>query len=555
MEEMQKIIKKYCLKNMYDYGSIKISSVVGKIIAENPEFKKNMKQVMEKIREISKEVEAMDKQQVEKEIGKYVFEKKEKKENEWNIANAQKGKVVVRFPPEPNGYPHIGHAKAFLLSNEIAEKYTGKKILRFDDTNPENESEIYIDEIKSGLKWLGINWDEEIYASDYIEKMYDLAKKLIESGYAYVCKCDKQDIKKNREKRKECVCRQRTNEENKLLFENMIKGKEEGILRLKADMRSDNTAMRDPTLFRIIKKEHYRQGAKYIVWPTYDFEGAVMDSLLGITHPIRSKEYELRDEVYFFILDKLNLRKPTLLTISRLNIKGNVVSKRKIKKLIEDGKIMSWDDPRLITLKALKRRGIQAEAIKKFVLSFGLSKVESNPSLDKLLSINRKIIDPISPRYYFVKDPVLIEINNFDKRIEIDLPLFPKKECKQFRKAIVEKQIYIQKSDVSKDFRLKGYMNVIQKQGKYLFDGNELRKNPKIQFVSKSNAIDCEIMVVKDPMNEKQEFDENSLIVEKGKCEKQCLNLKQGDIIQFERYGFCILDKKENGLRFIKIHD
>jgi len=298
---------------------------------------------------------------------------KEKKERDFSLPalpNAIKGKVVTRFPPEPNGYLHIGHAKASIVDYEYAKMYDGKFILRFDDTNPENVQPEFYDVQKEDLKWLGIEWDEEYNTSDNLQKHYKLAEQLIEQGDAYVCLCESSFIKECRFEGNECDHRDCECGEGIDLWKQMIEGGlDDAILRLKGDMSCNNTAMRDPTLFRIIEKEHPLQGSKYRVWPTYDFAGAVEDSISGVTHPFRTKEYELRDECYYQILDFLKLRKPYLMEFARLSIEGMPVSKRKIKPLIDKGQVTGFDDIRLPTLRGLKKRGILPEAIKQFVFS------------------------------------------------------------------------------------------------------------------------------------------------------------------------------------------
>ena len=235
--------------------------------------------------------------------------------------------------------------------------YDGKFILRFDDTNPGHADIEFYEVQKEDLRWLDISWDEEYCTSENLEKHYKLAEKLIEQGDAYVCTCDSGHIKKCRYEGNECKCRSCDAGKNLDLWGDLLSGGlDNAILRMKGDMSCDNTAMRDPTLFRIIEKTHPLQGDKYRLWPTYDFAGAIEDSLSGVTHPFRTKEYELRDECYFKLLDLLELRKPCLMEFARLSIEGMPVSKRKIKPLIDQGKVSGFDDIRLPTLRGLKKR-------------------------------------------------------------------------------------------------------------------------------------------------------------------------------------------------------
>ncbi|NYZ74127.1 glutamate--tRNA ligase [Candidatus Micrarchaeota archaeon] len=568
MQALDSIISKHVLKNAYDYGKANAAAVVGKVIAEAPDCKKGMKTTMAKINAEIARVSKLDKNQIESEMSRYEYAEKKEEKKGLEIDGAEMGKVVVRYPPEPNGWPHIGHAKAFCLSWAIATRYKGKILLRWDDTNPEAEKAEFTDAIRNGIKWLGLHWDKEEYCSDHIPEMYRLCEKLISQGDAYACSCSQDEISKGREEKKRCVCGSKKSGDGLAMWKKMLDGSvPEGgaTIRLKADMASDNTVMRDPTLFRIITTPHYRQKNKYRVWPTYDFQGAVMDSILGITHPIRSKEYELRNELYVFLLKKLGLPVPKMITIARLAIKNAPISKRLLRPLVETGKLWGWDDPRLPTLAGLKRRGILPEAIREFVLSFGISKVESEPDLEALLVGNRKLLDPVSPHYFFVPEPVELKVKGLEKK-SITLKLHPKKDMgtrgsknsDAMRELQVSDTIYIAKSDAGalkqgEIFRLKDLCNVkLVKKGKALSGelAPDSQVDKKIQWVS-DGKLECEVLVPKDLLDAKGEFNPKSLESVKGCCERSCASLAVGDIVQFERFGFCRLDRKEGKLAFI----
>jgi glutamyl-tRNA synthetase len=562
--DVRELILKHTLKNAYDYGKASPGNIVGKIIAENPEVKKDMKNTMKQVNDIVNEVNSMSKEEIEKELSNYTFEEKKEENKEISIKDAVEGEVVTRLPPEPNGWPHIGHAKAFTLSHEIARKYKGKVILRWDDTNPEAEKKEFVESIKEGIKWLGLDWDKEIYCSDYIAKMYELCEVLLENNDVYVCSCKQEDIAKGREIKKRCACGENTKEKNIELWNKMVEGEfEEGeyVVRLRGDMQSLNTVMRDPTLFRIIKTPHFRQNNKFFVWPTYDFQGPVMDSIIGITHPVRSKEYELRDELYVYLLKKLNLRVPSIITISRLAIKNAPISKRLLRPLVESGKLWGWDDPRLPTLAGLRRKGITPEAIKKFVLSFGISKVESEPSLEALFIENKKIIEPVSPHYFFVSNAKKVKVKE-GKNEKVVMKLHPSNKELGEKSYEVKDEFFIDVTDfnsLNKDdiFRLKELYNIkiIEKNDDGLiceYHGKELIPNTKkIQWVSSFNLMEAILYDFNDLLKE-GEFNKDSLIEIKGYCEKECEKLKEGDIIQFERKGFYKLDNKKE-MKFIKI--
>ncbi|HNT60423.1 MAG TPA: glutamate--tRNA ligase [Candidatus Bilamarchaeaceae archaeon] len=546
MDSPDSIIRKHAIRNAHEYGEANPGKVVGKVVNELPGAKKDMKALMGKIAAICKEVNALPRGELEKEFAKLPEKERKEEKSEIEIPDAVPGKVVVRFPPEPNGYPHIGHAKAFALSWTIARKYNGKAILRWDDTNPEAEKPEFVDAIRNGIKWLGLDWDDEKYCSDYMPEMYRLCEKLLWEGNAYACSCTQDEIGKGREMKERCACGSRTPQESLDEWKKMLNGATpEGgaTVRLRGDMESLNTVMRDPTLFRIMEAPHYRQGLKYRAWPTYDFQGAVMDSLLGITHPIRSKEYELRDELYSFLLERLGMRVPKMISISRLSIRNAPLSKRLLRPLVEEGKVMGWDDPRLPTLEGLRRRGIVPDAIRKFVLSFGISKVESEPGWDKLLAENRKILDPIAPHYFFVPNPARVRIEGGKK--------------KKLREMECRGEVWISGQDASgleegETIRLKDLYNVkVGKTGDTIeasYAGDEVGSGKKLQWVSEK--LECEVLRPGNLVLDSGEFNPSSLTIDAGYCEKSIHSLKEGDMVQFERYGFCRLDSRKP-LRFV----
>lgn len=490
-----------------------------------------------------------------------------------NLEGAVKGEVITRFPPEPNGYPHIGHAKAAVIDEEYARKYGGKLILRYDDTNPQKEKIEYYSAIKDGLDWLQVKPDEIKNTSDDIVKIYEYGKELIRRNFAYVCSCSPEDIKRNRLNAIACKCTNNSEENNLSEFENMISGKydqNQAILRYRGDMTSLNTAMRDPTLFRVIKGGyHPKVGSKYSLWPTYDFVAPIEDSLDGVTHAFRTKEYELRNELYFSILDNLSLRKPRLIEFSRLEFEGIPVSKRKITPLIEQGIIKNWDDPRLPTLMGLRRRGILPEAIRKFVLSLSITLSETKPSMEILESFNRKMLDPKAQRLFFVKNPVIVNIDGLDIDT-VEIRNHPTLDMGK-RKVRVGNIIYISNDDAIKlkigdTLRLMDLCNIeilsIEKnlikdengenEPKIVFNaknkGNEISHHiPKIQWVSKSDSQKYKILRPL-PLYNGDNYNENNLLVDCGLSESYISKLELGTVIQFVRYGFCKIDDRSTAI-------
>ena len=535
----EEILMKHALKNAFDFVKADVKAVMGHAMAEIPNARENSKQIFSEAEKTVSEVNALSNEEIGTRLKNYSFEeKKEETEKKFRIDGTEEGKVVTRFLPEPNGYLHLGHAKAVFLSYELARQYNGKCLLRFDDTNPEKEKTEYVDAIRRNLQWLGLKFSEK-YTSDRMGELYGFAEKMLKEQKAYACTCAKEEIGKNRMEMKECSCRARSAEENISLWERMKKGeseKGEAILRFRGGMKSANTVMRDPSLFRVVKTEHFRQGNKYSAWPTYDFEASISDSLDGVTHALRSKEYELRDELYYAILDALNLRKPVVYDFARLNLRDRELSKRlflaEIKENIYDG----WDDQLLPTLDGLKKRGVLPEAIKNFVLSMGLSKSESEPSLQQLLDENKRLLDAVSPRYHFVREPVRLLLRN-GQRKTISLKNHPSEEMGS-RNIETENEFFISRSDTERMFqgeifRLRELFNVkLKQQGKVLeaeIVSDETLPEKKLQWVSavEGEWVRCSVSTFGTLLKQ-----------DEGYCEKACLNMKEGDVAQFVRYGF-----------------
>jgi len=567
-QKIQAEARKFALQNAILFnGKANEKAVAGKVIAALKKDGVTPAEIVQVVAKVVTHVNSMSAYDQLTELTSLAPEllQKEKKERDFSLSPlpfAENGKVVTRFPPEPNGYLHIGHAKAAIIDYEYARMYDGKFILRFDDTNPENVHSEFYDAQKEDLRWLGVEWDSEYHTSDHLETHYKLAEQLIKQGDAYLCKCTSEVIKDGRFNAKTCSCRKdRTGEEALDLWKDMLAAPGvSGILRLHGEMGSDNTAMRDPTLFRVIEAEHPLTGDKYHVWPTYDFAGAVEDSISGVTHPFRTKEYELRDPVYFRILSLLNLRAPHLMEFSRLSIDGMPVSKRKIKPLIEQGLVTGFDDVRLPTLRGLKRRGIVPEAIKQFVLQQGFSKVESVVDFSLVESVNRKFLDSRVKRYYFVPNPVQLSIDGAPKKT-VKLSLHPDATMGE-RTVHTGSTFFVPKEDAQKMnigdvFRLKGLYNVrITKTGDTLtgtYAGEELiPETAKIQWTT-DDHIPLKV-IVPGLIFKGDTYNPDSLHELQGYAEKAVLGLPVGEIVQFERVGFVRLEKQKKDLVGIFTH-
>jgi glutamyl-tRNA synthetase len=564
-EDIKKEIRKLALQNAVGHdGKTNEKIVLSKILGSRSELRKNVKEVIEECSKIVSDVNSISLGEQESEI-KIKFpeilttSKKslEQREGFPPLEDAVQGKVVTRFPPEPNGYPHIGHAKAAIINEEYAKMYDGKSILRMDDTNPENERLEFYAAIKVGLEWLGIKYDKIKNTSDDLEIIYQKGKEIISLNKAYVCTCKRDVISKNRREMKACKCTQLEQSQNEdrwtKLFEEYSAG--QAVVRFRGDMKSQNTVMRDPVLFRIIEGHHPLLAEKYRVWPSYDFAVAIEDSLDGVTHAFRSKEYELRNELYYAILDSLNMRKPKVLEFSRLEFKGMPVSKRVIKPLIENGKISWYDDPRLPTLEALKKRGITPEAIRKFTISLSFTKANTFAPFDSLESFNRKEVDSTSIRLYLVKNPRKLFVKNLPFK-QVELPNHPAKDMGK-RIVEVDGNIYLAAEDVENvsvgtQLRLMGLGNVKINQknndleGEYI--GDDIKVDfAKIQWVSQKNSHKLKILIPKQLFID-EKFNEDSLEELEVYTEPHYLELKDGSEIQFVRFGYCRKDSANQAI-------
>jgi len=563
-KELKKEIRKMALQNAFEHGGeTRDKIILGKILGTKPEFRNKVKEISGDISEIVSTVNllSLGEQEIEiKENFPEVLIPKEKiKEREGlpELKDAEQGKVITRFPPEPNGYPHIGHAKAAIINSEYAKMYGGKFILRMDDTNPEAERMEYHAAIKVGLEWLGIEFNTVKSTSDDMELFYEKGMELINSGKAYVCTCKREDVSKNRRERKACKCSREDIEKNNKNWEKMNNKFKPGdaIVRFRGDMKADNAVMRDPVLFRIIEGKHYTLGEKYRIWPSYDMAVAIEDSIDGVTHAYRSKEFELRKELIDAILDALNMRKPAQGFFSRLEFKGMPISKRIIKPLIEKGKVSWYDDPRLPTLEALRRRGIKPEAIRKFIMSLGLTKANTLAPFDALEAFNRKFVDADSIRLFMVSNAKKLSVKNLPIS-SVEIPNHPINDMGK-RTIEIDGYFYISGEDAQtikegSQIRLLGLGNIhitkqgIEFEGKFIENG-DTKDIPKIQWVPQKTAHAIK-MIIPKTLFIGDEFNEESLEELDVYTEPHYLQLKEGEEIQFVRFGYCRKDSQNQAI-------
>ena len=394
-----------------------------------------------------------------------------------DLAEGVYDEVCTRFPPEPNGYLHIGHAKSILLNYGLAQKYNGKFNMRFDDTNPTKEKIEFVESIKNDIKWLGADWEDRLYfASNYFDQMYEAAIKLIKKGKAFVCDLSADEIREYRgtlkEPGKESPYRNRSVEENLDLFERMKNGEfEDGsrVLRAKIDMASPNINMRDPVIYRVAHMTHHNTGDKWCIYPMYDFAHPIEDAIEGVTHSICTLEFEDHRPLYDWVVRELEYpHPPKQIEFAKLYLTNVVTGKRYIKKLVEEGIVDGWDDPRLVSIAALRRRGFTPESIKMFVELCGVSKANSSVDYAMLEYCIREDLKMKRPRMMAVMDPVKLVIDNYpeDQIEELEVPNNMENPELGSRSVPFGKELYIERED---------FMEVPVKKYKRLYPGNEVR--------------------------------------------------------------------------------
>ncbi len=422
------------------------------------------------------------------------------------LTNRWCGRVHTRFPPEPNGYLHIGHAKSICLNYGIAKDYDGKFNLRFDDTNPEKEDQEYVDSIIEDIKWLGADFEDRIlYGSDYFEQMYKYALDLIKKGKAYVCDLNAEEIRESRgtltEPGKDSPYRSRSIEENLDLFERMRKGEFENgskTLRAKIDMTSPNLNLRDPIMYRIVHADHHRQGSKWCIYPTYDWAHGIEDSLEGITHSICTLEFENHRPLYDWFLNELGVYHPQQIEFARLNLNYTVMSKRKLLQLVQEKYVDGWDDPRMPTICAYRRRGYTPEAIRNFADIVGVAKRDALTDVSLLEYAIRDDLNKNAQRAMSVLKPLKVVITNYPKNLveELDAINNPENPEAGIRKVPFTNELFIEQSDFM-EYPPKGYHRLVlggevRLRYAYIIKCEEIIKNENGEIVELHCSYDPE---------------------------------------------------------------
>ncbi len=515
-------------------------------------------------------------------------------------ANTHQGRVHTRFPPEPNGYLHIGHAKSICLNFGIAKNYTGQCNLRFDDTNPAKEDTEYVDSIKEDVQWLGFQWDNIYFASDYFQQLYDLAVQLIKAGKAYVCSLSPEETREYRGGwdgvGKDSPYRDRDIDENLALFEGMKAGEfvdGEHTLRAKIDMASSNMNMRDPAMYRIKHVHHHRTGDQWCIYPMYDFAHGICDSMENITHSICTLEFEHHRPLYDWFLDELDIFRSRQYEFARLNITHTILSKRRLLELVENQHVQGWDDPRMPTISGLRRRGYTPHAIREFCTRIGVTKQNSTHDITWLEDSLRAQLNKEVPRRAAVLRPLKVVIENFPEgHVELmEAVNNPEDPTAGTRQIPFTRELYIEQSDFMEDppkkfFRLGPGREVRLRYGFFITcqevikddagdilelrctydpetrggqapDGRKVKGT--IHWVSAEHAVEAEVRLydhlfqTQDPNDteEGQSYLENlnphSLEVLKDcKLESSLAEAQPGERFQFERVGYFYVDTKES---------
>lgn len=541
-------------------GEAQTGSVIGRVLAEHPELKPRVKEVMpligEGIKEVNSWTQEEQQQFIEENFPELLDRKKEEKKKTLPpLENAEKYEMIkTRFAPNPDGSLHLGSAEPIIFCDEYAKMYNGHFIIRFEDTSTDVKPPIVemYDLIMEDLDWLGVKVHEQYKQSDRLEIYYEYAEKLLKMGKAYVCVCERDDFKELYMNSKACPCRSLPPKDQLNRWRKMLDGtykRGEAVVRIKTDLSHPNPAVRDWPALRISDAKHPLQGDKYRVWPLYNFSCGLDDHLMGVTHVIRGKEHDVNTIRQRHLQEHLGWSYPEVINVGRLGLEAGILSKSKIRAGIEDGTYSDWNDPRLGTLVALRRRGLKPETIREIMLHVGPKPVNVTISWDNIAAANRKIIEPVSNRYYFIQDPLKLEVSGIPELLVAELPLhpdFPERGAREYTIDPKNGEFNFNVSGTDKEklfpeklVRLMGLMNievtainndVIKAKYHSLEYQNAREKQAPFIHWLPENSGSNGIVVMPDAYQAK------------GLVEEACLNLNLDDTIQFERVGFVRID-------------
>lgn len=543
MNDLEQIVYKHALLNAAKHkGSANPGAVMGSIMANEPELRSKAKEIGPMSGKIVAKVNALSPEEQASEMEKLGIEVEDKKpktkEKGLQELPGSHENIVLRFAPNPSGPLHIGHSRAAVPNAEYVKRHNGKLILRIEDTDPKRVFEPAYEMIPEDLEWLGIKADEVVYQSDRFEIYYDYARQLIEKGAAYMCTCDGATFKELKDNCKPCPCRDNSVEENLALwdkFDTMEAG--EAVLRVKTDINHKNPAIRDWVAMRLVDEEHPRLGTKYRIYPMMNFSVAVDDHLLGMTHVLRGKDHLANTEKQKYLYDHMGWTQPEYIHYGRLKMEDIALSTSKAMAGIEDGTYSGWDDPRLGTLRAIARRGIDPRTIYNLITEIGVKMADSAISWKKIYGLNRNFLEPVANRYFFCEDPVEITVDGYEGgNVEIERPLHVDHLDRGNRILPFDGSAYLAKSDINDGiFRLMDAVNVN-------INGDEITyHSTSFEDAREVKAKIIQWVPVEDNVNVKIVMDDASIKL--GLGEGALRDLAVGDVVQFERVGFARLDE------------
>jgi len=547
MADTRELIEKYALQNAVKYKAApNAGAVMGKLMGEHPELRSQAKEVSPLVKEVLAEVEKTGPkewqerlQAIAPELLEELSERKEPDKGLPPLKDAEKG-VVMRFAPNPNGPPTIGSARGIIINSEYVKRYGGKFLIRFDDTDPVKKRPMpeaygwYLED----CEWLDAKPTEVIIASERLPKYYEVAEELIFKGGAYVCGCEQAVFKDHKDKGIPCPHRDQSVELNQDLWNKMLDGRlkeGEAVLRIKTDMSYKDPAIRDWAAFRIVTASHPLAGTKYRVWPLLDFESAVEDHMLGTTHILRGKDLADSELRQMYLYRHLGWEYPKVIHWGRIKIhQFGSFSTSKLRKAIEEGQYTGWEDPRVPTVRAMRRRGIRAEALRRFMIDLGVGETDISISMDSIYAENRKLIDPEANRYFFVWDPVPLEIEG-NVPAMAKAPLHPTID-RGFREIPAGNRLFICRSDLSSlkagdKIRLKDLCNIEMvnlEPARARFAGKEVERKMKIVHWAPADGLPIKVMKPDG--------------VDEGVCEAG-ITKELDHVVQFERYGFARINR------------
>ena len=555
MNDLEEIIYKHALLNAAKHkGSANPGAVMGSIMANEPELRSKAKEIGPMSGKIVAKVNALSPEEQAAEMEKLGVEIEDKKPKAKEVGLQElpgtHENIVLRFAPNPSGPLHIGHSRAAVPNAEYVKRHDGKLILRIEDTDPKRVYEPAYEMIPEDLEWLGITPDEVIYQSDRFEIYYDYARQLIEKGAAYMCTCDGATFKELKDNCNPCPCRDNSVEENLELwdkFSEMDAG--DAVLRVKTDINHKNPAIRDWVAMRLVDEEHPRLGTKYRIYPMMNFSVAVDDHLLGLTHVLRGKDHLANTEKQKYLYDHMGWDVPEYIHYGRLKMEDIALSTSKAMAGIEEGTYSGWDDPRLGTLRAIARRGIDPKTIYELITEMGVKMADSAISWKKIYGLNRNFLEPVANRYFFCENPQLIEVAGYEAgKVDIERPLHADHLDRGNRVLPFDGNAYLAENDINDGiFRLMDAVNVN-------INGDEITyHSTSFEDAREVKARIIQWVPVDDNVNVKIVMDDAS--TKTGLGEGALTDLNVGDVVQFERVGFARLDEiKDDELIFYYAH-